>query len=80
MSYAEDNNHDLDPEFLGIYPEDFYQDNESFYVTLIGYGEECEVLIDEPFKTRDEARNHAMTYKGKAKTAVIHKGRPIGFD
>lgn len=46
MSYAEDNNYDLDPEFLGIYPEDELEEGESYSITLIGFGDECEVLSE----------------------------------
>lgn len=29
MSFAEDNNHDLDPEFLGLYGNDYDKDSET---------------------------------------------------
>ena len=56
------------------------EEEESYYITLLGFGDECEVLVDIPHNTKEEAIKEAKTYKGKAKTAKIYKGRPIGFD
>lgn len=56
------------------------QEENGFYVVLIGYKKQCETLIDYPFATIEEARKEAMSYRGKCKTARIIKGKPAGFE
>lgn len=56
------------------------QEENSFYVVLIGYNNQCETLIDYPFTTIEEARKETMSYKGKYKKAKIYKGKPAGFE
>lgn len=43
------------------------QEENGFYVVLIGYNNQCETLIDYPFTTIEEARKEAMSYKANAK-------------
>lgn len=52
------------------------QEENGFYVILIGYKNQCETLIDYPFYTREEAIKEAMSYKGKCKKARIVQGKP----
>ena len=55
------------------------QEENSFYVVLIGYNNQDETLIDYPFDTKEEAIKKAMSYKGKYKTAKIIKGKSVRF-
>lgn len=71
MSYAEDNNEDLDPEFLGLYP---YKEKEKYYIVLIG--EDRITILNTPYDTKIEAIKVAKTYKGQYNKAKIHKGEP----
>lgn len=52
------------------------QEENGYYIALMGYKGHKEYLIDYPFDSIEKARREAFTYKGVCKTAKIYHGKP----